>query len=513
MVQDRVCPDCDSQIPEGAPAGICPKCLMGLGFFSDSEIESGAGSPQTAAPFVPPEPAELADRFPQLEVLELIGSGGMGAVYRARQLHLDRIVALKILPAELAETATFSERFTREARAMARLTHPRIVTVFDFGEADGMPYLVMEYIDGVSLRQALAAREITPQDALAVVPQVCDALQYAHAMGIVHRDIKPENLLFDRQGNVKIADFGLAKLLGAELSDITLTRTRQMMGTPHYMAPEQLERPHEVDHRADIYALGVVLYELLTGELPLGRFSPPSETAGTDVRLDDVVHRTLEKDPNRRYQQASELRSDLEEIESLPPVRPLFRRNDASRLTIRRVLMDLYRDWTDDWQHRFLTLVKWTAFAVYVFSFYHFVAVSGDIHDQGYRYRVGDWCELRQHAVTGHSTRFNFIDDSTAIILMFGLPAYYVYWRIRKTAAGAEKIKPIPWGHIVFWLLTAALVVACGFSPYTRQVMLAVPTWFMIAVWAAVALGLQFALRRDDLPPHEWLVRRSWISL
>jgi serine/threonine protein kinase len=146
------------------------------------------------------------------------------------------------------------------------------------------------------------------------VPQICEALQYAHDQGVVHRDIKPENILLDKRGQVKIADFGLAKLLGQEAADSALTGSRQVMGTPHYMAPEQMEKPLAVDHRADIYSLGVVFYEMLTGELPLGRFAPPSQRVHVDVRLDEVVFRALEKEPERRYQHASEVKTEVESI-------------------------------------------------------------------------------------------------------------------------------------------------------------------------------------------------------
>ncbi len=144
--------------------------------------------------------------------------------------------------------------------------------------------------------------------------QLCDALQFAHDEGVVHRDIKPENILIDRRGRVKIADFGLAKLLGKPADLPTLTKTHQLMGTPAYMAPEQIEGQPVIDHRADIYSLGVVFYELLTGELPLGRFQPPSQKADLDARLDEVVLRTLEKEPDRRYQHASQVRTDMDAI-------------------------------------------------------------------------------------------------------------------------------------------------------------------------------------------------------
>jgi serine/threonine protein kinase len=229
---------------------------------------------------------------------------------------LDRTVALKILPPEVGKDPAFAERFTREAQALAKLTHPNIVMIFDFGETDGYYYFVMEYVDGINLRQSLQLGRVSPEEALAIIPQICDALQYAHDEGIVHRDIKPENVLLDRRGRVKIADFGLAKLVGTPQSGLSLTGTQQVMGTPHYMAPEQMERPAAVDHRADIYSLGVVFYELLTGELPLGRFAPPSKKAKVTADLDQVVLRTLEKEPEQRFQHASELKTA---VETIPP--------------------------------------------------------------------------------------------------------------------------------------------------------------------------------------------------
>ncbi|MGD0536448.1 MAG: protein kinase [Verrucomicrobiota bacterium] len=252
--------------------------------------------------------------FPQLEILELIGQGGMGSVYKARQPALDRLVALKLLPAQTGTDPGFAERFSQEARALAHLSHPNIVAIYDFGTAGGMNYFLMEFVDGVNLRQLQRSDRVSPRDALQIVPQICDALQSAHDEGIVHRDIKPENVLVDRKGRVKIADFGLAKILGRETPDFRLTREGQVMGTPHYMAPEQVEHPLAVDHRADIYALGVVFYEMLTGELPLGRFQPPSRKVEVDVRLDEVVLHALEKEPERRYQHASEVKTAVETI-------------------------------------------------------------------------------------------------------------------------------------------------------------------------------------------------------
>jgi tRNA A-37 threonylcarbamoyl transferase component Bud32 len=315
------CPECGSEVDGNLPGALCPRCLLKCGLHPVESVPPAPGNPSTVAYVAAgpaPTPAELAGRFPQLEILELLGRGGMGAVYKARQTKLDRLVALKVVTPEAARDPAFAERFAREARAMARLNHPNIVGVHDYGEVDGLYYFVMEYVDGVNLRQMLQAGQVQPQEAMRVVPQLCAALQYAHDEGVVHRDIKPENILVDRRGNVKIADFGLAKLVGRSTVGQKLTGSQQVMGTPHYMAPEQIDRPLAVDHRADIYALGVVFYEMLTGELPLGRFPPPSQKAPVDARLDEVVLRTLDRDPTRRYQHVSDIGSAVEAIFRAP---------------------------------------------------------------------------------------------------------------------------------------------------------------------------------------------------
>ncbi|MCE0498924.1 MAG: DUF4019 domain-containing protein [Methylacidiphilales bacterium] len=242
----------------------------------------------------------------------------MGVVYKVRQRELGRFAALKILPNGKRRDPAFAERFSREARALAALNHPNIVSIYDFGQKAGLFYFIMEYVDGLNLSQVLTTSKIAPAEALAIVPQICDALQYAHNQGIVHRDIKPENILLDKSGKVKIADFGLAKITGQPTPDAGLTVTGEVMGTPHYMAPEQVEHPQEVDHRADIYSLGVVFYQMLTGELPMGHFAPPSRKVQIDVRLDEVVLRALEKEPALRYQQAGEVKTQVEMITGTP---------------------------------------------------------------------------------------------------------------------------------------------------------------------------------------------------
>jgi serine/threonine protein kinase len=303
----RRCPRCGGDLLPGAPEGLCPKCLMRAGFESQAAPPGGV---QQA-----PSSQEVAAAFPQFEIMEVLGRGGMGVVYKARQRQLDRVVALKILSPTLSRDPAFTERFSREAKALARLNHPNIVTVHESGVAGGFCYFVMEYIDGASLLQMERAKKpLAPEEALAIVPRICDALQYAHDQGVVHRDIKPANILFDKKGAVKIADFGLAKLLGSNGSDPNLTEAKAALGTPHYMAPEQWERPLIVDHRADIFSLGVVFYEMLTGELPLGRFAAPSRKVRMDARLDEVVLRALEKEPELRYQHASQIKCDVETI-------------------------------------------------------------------------------------------------------------------------------------------------------------------------------------------------------
>jgi len=344
---DKLCKNCQAPLAADAPQGLCPACLMKVAMATGTV----AGPDKPA--FTPPDVEELARKFPQLEILELIGRGGMGAVYKARQKELDRIVALKILPPGIGDDAAFADRFAREAKALARLNHPGIITIHDFGRADGLYFFVMEFVDGVNLRQLLASGRVSAREALAIVPQICDALQYAHDQGIVHRDIKPENILLDRRGRVKVADFGLAKLVESNLplspsdkesaspsppqeeragerrpfppvpSEViaeekqpALTGAAKILGTPAYMAPEQIEHPAEVDHRADIYALGVVFYQMLTGELPGKPIAPPSKKVHIDVRLDEVVLRALEKKPELRFRQVSEVKTAIETISS-----------------------------------------------------------------------------------------------------------------------------------------------------------------------------------------------------
>jgi serine/threonine protein kinase len=311
MSEPLRCPRCQNQIPSDAPAGLCPVCLLAAGQANDTRTLLGQGSGR----FTSPLPETLAAEFPQLEVLEIIGQGGMGTVYKARQRHLDRIVALKILRPDLSSQPAFADRFTREARALASLSHPHLVTVHDFGHHSCWFWIIMEYVDGANLRQLLKEGHFTQRQALEIIPQLCEALQYAHDRGVVHRDIKPENILLDASGQVKVADFGLAKMMLTGGLDRSLTASQDVVGTAHYMAPEQIESSRDVDHRADIYSMGVVFYEMLTGGLPLGRFEPPSKSKSSSPGLDPVVMRSLEKNPEQRFQQASEVKTAIQQIE------------------------------------------------------------------------------------------------------------------------------------------------------------------------------------------------------
>jgi predicted Ser/Thr protein kinase len=311
----KLCPQCGATVSAQAPEGLCPRCVAGLNLFADTEI-AGASNPLPN-----PTPEELAPHFPQLEILSCLGRGGMGVVYRARQKSLNRIVALKLLAPERASDSEFAARFEKEALALAALNHPHIVGVYDSGQAGGFFYLLMEFVDGVNLRQAMRGGRFTPEQALAIVPPVCEALQYAHEHGIVHRDIKPENLLLDKEGRVKIADFGIAKLIGETSGDVAPASAAYSVaaGTPQYMAPEQATAG-KVDHRADIYSLGVVLYELLTGELPGAKLQPPSQRVQIDVRLDEIVLRALETKPEMRFQSAVDFRTRVETYTPSMPV-------------------------------------------------------------------------------------------------------------------------------------------------------------------------------------------------
>ncbi|HCN77431.1 MAG TPA: hypothetical protein DIT13_09595 [Verrucomicrobiales bacterium] len=292
--------------------GLDPAALFSL---ADEAAPAAAGGA-----WEPPGMEEVAALFPQWQAKGLLGRGGMGAVYHFHQSDLARDVAVKLLPIEASADERQVERFRREARALARLRHPNIVALHEAGITPaGHFFFVMEYVDGQPLSRLIAGGKMDAPRAIEVVRQVCDALACAHGQGVIHRDIKPSNILINSAGQVKVADFGLARLdHAAEEDALTLSRTGAFMGTPAYTAPEQARDAAHADHRADIYSLGVLLYEMLTGELPRGVFQPPSRKAGSDARLDSVVRRALQERPEDRYQAAAELKEDVTESASRP---------------------------------------------------------------------------------------------------------------------------------------------------------------------------------------------------
>jgi len=252
--------------------------------------------------------------IPGYELIEIIGKGGMGEVWRAKQISLQRMVAVKVLPPRLAKDPEFVARFDKEATALASLSHPNITQIIDRGVSGDHYYFVMELVPGKSLREIISGGRPTPAEALKISVQICRAIEHAHAQQIIHRDLKPENILIDDAGHVKVADFGLAGMRGSK-RNVELTATAVAMGTVNYMAPEQRRDAKNVDHRADIYSLGVMMYELLTGELPIGRFKLPSERIrGLDRRIDDVVGRTLETEVDARPNRAREIVEALEPL-------------------------------------------------------------------------------------------------------------------------------------------------------------------------------------------------------
>ncbi|MER7128958.1 Stk1 family PASTA domain-containing Ser/Thr kinase [Streptosporangium saharense] len=279
------------------------------------------------------QPRRLGDRY---ELDGVVGRGGMAEVYRARDIRLDRIVAIKTLRADLARDHIFQARFRREAQSAASLNHPSIVAVYDTGEdvTDGapVPYIVMEYVDGRTLRDLLRAdRKLMPERAAELVDGILRALDYSHRGGIVHRDIKPANIMITRNGDVKVMDFGIARAMAD--SAATMTQTAQVIGTAQYLSPEQA-RGERVDARSDLYSTGCVLYELLTGQPPFTGDSPvaiayqhvredpiPPSQIDPDIPrwADAIVLKAMAKDPAQRYQSASDMRADIQRAMSGMP--------------------------------------------------------------------------------------------------------------------------------------------------------------------------------------------------
>ncbi|MEM7386454.1 MAG: protein kinase, partial [Verrucomicrobiota bacterium] len=308
VVKSVECIGCGRPTEPGSLGAVCPRCL-----FGQARDSSAPGNgPTPGIEFEPLTNDELGEMMPQFEIHSLIGRGGMGLVYKARQKNLERWVAIKLLPVEAALDAEFEDRFMREARMMAKLDHANITHIYDFGEVDGLYYIIMEYVEGRHLAMSLINESLPLSESVGIVLQISEALSYAHSRGVIHRDIKPANLMITGEGRVKVMDFGLAKLIGASADGpADITRTQASLGTPHYMAPEQHKSLQTADHRADIYSLGVVLYELLTGNLPIGRFALPSDLALVSPAVDQVVLKALEPDPDSRYGNVQDFQNDL----------------------------------------------------------------------------------------------------------------------------------------------------------------------------------------------------------
>jgi serine/threonine protein kinase len=300
------CPRCGKLQPEKLlVGGLCPQCVarsvqVDLLASTDAEIE---------------EKEPLSMNVQGYEVIELIGGGGMGEVYRAIMVARGKEVALKVVAGRLTRDPETMARFEAEVAALSRLDHPNVVRVIDHGEMpNGRHFLVMEYVDGCDLRRLLRAQRLEPERAIDIFLKVCAGVQHAHERGLVHRDIKPANILVGLDGTVKVADFGLAKTLVEESFAYGFTQTRDTFGTPYYVAPEVTQRAQAADERTDVYALGVLLYELLTGTVPMGQFTPLSKRTGLDPRLDAVVASALVDDPAGRTASAKEMTESVARI-------------------------------------------------------------------------------------------------------------------------------------------------------------------------------------------------------
>ncbi|MEN8695466.1 MAG: protein kinase domain-containing protein [Akkermansiaceae bacterium] len=259
--------------------------------------------------FEAPEPADLSELFPGYEVSSLIAQGGMGAVYHAIQISLERPVAIKLLPKEFGDES-FKEQFAAEARAMAKLNHPNLIGIYDFGEVEGMPFIVMEYVEGKSLYYSCYQKAIEQTEAVRIVSEICQGLAHAHENGIIHRDIKPANILLDSHAHAKIGDFGLASPSDQDDEGI-------VYGTPGYAAPEIMTGEGALGTSSDLYAVGVILHELLTGKLPIDDPRPPSRLTKCHPQLDRVVRKATRVKPEARYSNALEIVEDLGKIPAL----------------------------------------------------------------------------------------------------------------------------------------------------------------------------------------------------
>src|ERR1700676_58087 len=335
------CPRCNTPNPANAihcklcdtPLEIDPATMVDAGEddLSDANETLNNWSSPVTAPFTGSAISGgqfdsgmlLAGRY---EILDRLGGGGMGTVYKARDREVDRVVALKVIRAELANDSDILSRFKQELILARKVTHKNVIRIFDLGRASGIRFITMEYIEGQDLRSLVKKQgRLTPEQSVTFIQQVCLALDAAHGEGIVHRDLKPQNIMVDPQGKIFVMDFGIARSVGGE----GLTMTGALVGTPEYMSPEQV-KGEEVDGRSDIFSLGIIFYELLTGKLPFHAETAqqamykrtverPTPVAREDPSLSflsDIVSKCLEIDREQRFQSAREVRSSLEEWKS-----------------------------------------------------------------------------------------------------------------------------------------------------------------------------------------------------
>src|SRR5437016_8752125 len=320
---ERVCPKCGATVFADSPRGLCSVCLFrtGLGSLND---EDGSA----------PEEPRVQMRFGDYDLLEEIGRGGQGVVYRARQKSLNRTVALKVIGLGQWSSTPHLRRFRHEAEAAASLEHPQIVPIYEIGERDGSCYFSMKFIEGGQLDAVLRREPMSIRRGAELLIKVARTVQFAHERGILHRDIKPGNILLDRHGEPHLTDFGLARLIEQES---TVTNSFDVLGTPSYMAPEQAAgRTKELTAAADVYALGAVFYQMLTSQPPFAggttyetirlvlETEPRSPRLGNpkvNVDLATICLKCLEKDPQRRYSSALALAEDLERWLHHEPIR------------------------------------------------------------------------------------------------------------------------------------------------------------------------------------------------
>jgi len=297
----KFCKECGSQIIEGAE-GITPTINLPPG--PKRHLETGV---------------IYGDRF---KILEKVGEGGFGSVYKAEDKKLNEIVCIKVLDAKLTLELSHKDRFVREIKLARKITHPNVVRIFDFAEIGWNYVVTMEYVDGCSLKERMKQGNLTTHDMISYIEQICRALDAAHVMGIIHRDIKPGNILIDKNDNVKIVDFGLAKVgdIGSGVTD-----SGAIMGTPEYMSPEQVSS-EPVDHRSDIYSLGIVMYEMFTGQLPFKGDTPMATALKRTIEdpvpprdinptllswIDKIILKMIKRDKNQRYSSGGEIIYDL----------------------------------------------------------------------------------------------------------------------------------------------------------------------------------------------------------